>query len=143
MSGPEKTIKTPKLVENIENCSNNISKVQELCFLESLMYAFYIVNKVVKQDLKITLSQSVWHKTQGWHWLWISKVNQHQKNPQKSFFSFLLISLKGSKTDSDGSSLKLLSKCSCSDEQSWLLEITHNTTTKIWLTSTDLKNNPV
>ena len=59
MSGPEKTIKTPKLVENIENCSNNISKVQELCFLESLMYAFYIVIKVVKQDLKITLSQSV------------------------------------------------------------------------------------
>ena len=57
MSGPEKTIKTPKLVKNIKNCSNNINKVQELCFLESLIYAFYIVNKVVKQDLK--MSQSV------------------------------------------------------------------------------------
>ena len=59
MSGPEKTIKTPKLVENIENCSNNISKGSRIMFSRKLVYAFYIVNKVVKQDLKMT---KIWVK---------------------------------------------------------------------------------
>ena len=49
-----------------------------------------------------------------------------------------LIALKGSKTDSDWSSLRLLWKCSCCDKRS----LHYKFTTKIRLTSTDL-NNPV
>ena len=41
MSGQEKTIKTPKMVENIEKRSNHISKgSRSICLPDSLIYAF-------------------------------------------------------------------------------------------------------
>ena len=49
MSGREKTIKTTKMVENIENCLNHISKGSRSMFSRQLDICFYIVNKVVKQ----------------------------------------------------------------------------------------------
>ena len=45
MSGRKKTIKTPKMVKNIENSKGSRSMF-DICL--------YIVNKVVKQDLKMT-----------------------------------------------------------------------------------------
>ena len=54
MSGREKTIKTLKMIKNIENRSNHFSKCSRSMFGGQLDVCFYIVNKVVKQDLKIT-----------------------------------------------------------------------------------------
>ena len=50
MSGREKTIKTPKMVKNIENCPNHISKVSRNVFASQFDMCFYIVNKVEKKD---------------------------------------------------------------------------------------------
>ena len=49
----EKTIKTPKMVKNIENCSNHISKASRSMFASQFAMCLYIVNKVVKQGLKM------------------------------------------------------------------------------------------
>ena len=54
MSGREKTIKTPKTVKNIKNCSDHISKASRSLFARQFDIYIYIVNKVVKQDLKMT-----------------------------------------------------------------------------------------
>ena len=59
MSGPEKTIKAPKMVKNVENCSNLFSKGSRSMFARQLDICFYIVNKVVKKNLKMT---KVWVK---------------------------------------------------------------------------------
>ena len=59
MSGREKTIKTPKMVENIENLSNHIDKGSRSMFVRQLDICFYIVNKVLTQDLKMT---KIWVK---------------------------------------------------------------------------------
>ena len=48
MSGPEKTIKIPKLVENIENCSNNISKGSRIMFSRKLDVCFLHCNQNCK-----------------------------------------------------------------------------------------------
>ena len=56
MSGREKTIKT---AINIENCLNHISKGSRRKFTRQLDICFYIVNKVVKQDLRMT---KIWVK---------------------------------------------------------------------------------
>ena len=54
MSGREKTIKTPKTVKNIKNCSDHISKASRSLFARQFDIYIYIVNKVVKQALKMT-----------------------------------------------------------------------------------------
>ena len=59
MSGREKTMKTPKMVENIENCSSHVSKDSRSMFTSQPDICFNIVNKVVKQDLKMT---KIWIK---------------------------------------------------------------------------------
>ena len=46
----EKTIKTPKIVKNIANCSTHISKDSRSMFARQPNIWFYIVHKVVKQD---------------------------------------------------------------------------------------------
>ena len=51
MSGQEKTIKTLKMIKNIENCSIHIGKGSRSMFARQLDIRFYIVNKVVKQNL--------------------------------------------------------------------------------------------
>ena len=53
MSGREKTIKTQKMVENIANCSNHISKGSRSIFARQLDRCFY------KQDLKMA---KIWVK---------------------------------------------------------------------------------
>ena len=50
----EKTIKTQKMVENIENCFNHICKGSNKMFARQLDTCLYIVNKVVKQGSKMT-----------------------------------------------------------------------------------------
>ena len=52
MSGREMTIKTPKMVKNIENCPNHISKVSRNMSASQFDMCFYIVNKVGKERLK-------------------------------------------------------------------------------------------
>ena len=52
MSEQKKTIKTLKMVKNIENCSTHISIGLRSMFVRQLDIHFYIVNKVVKQNLK-------------------------------------------------------------------------------------------
>ena len=42
------TIQTEKIVQNIENCSNHISKGSRSMFVRQPDIFFYIVNKVVK-----------------------------------------------------------------------------------------------
>ena len=59
MSGQEKTIKAPKMVKNVENYSNLFSKGSRSMFARQLVICFYIVNKVVKKDLKIA---KIWVK---------------------------------------------------------------------------------
>ena len=54
MSGLEKAIKTPKIVEN---CSNYISKGSQSMYARQPDIFFYIVIKVIKQDLKMTKIQ--------------------------------------------------------------------------------------
>ena len=56
MSGQEKTIKAPKMLKIVQTF---LARVQEVCLPDSLLYFFYIVNKVVKKDLKIT---KIWVK---------------------------------------------------------------------------------
>ena len=51
MSGQEKIIKTQKMIKNIENCSIHISKGSRSMFSRQLDKRFYIVNKVVEQNL--------------------------------------------------------------------------------------------
>ena len=50
MSGRKKIIKTPKMAENIENCSNLIGKGSRSMLASQFDMCLYIVNKVVKQD---------------------------------------------------------------------------------------------
>ena len=50
MSGREKTIKAPKVVENITNCSNNINKGSRSMFVSQFDMCLCIVNKVVKHN---------------------------------------------------------------------------------------------
>ena len=103
---------------------------------------FYIGNIVVKQDLRSVLNcpkvDDKW--TKGMTLI----MDQNHKNPQKSIYIntqslFLLIVLKGSKTDSGGQNLKMFLR--------WRIQLITVgrtlLTTKIWFTSTDLKNNPV
>ena len=53
MSEQKKTIKTLKMVKNIENCSTHISKGSRSMFARQLLITHsYIVNKVVKENLK-------------------------------------------------------------------------------------------
>ena len=59
MSGQEKAIKTPNTVENIENYSNHLGKGTKSMFARQFDIRFYIVNKVVKQNLKMT---KIWVK---------------------------------------------------------------------------------
>ena len=79
MSGREKTIKTPKMVENIKKFSYHNIKGSSRSFPDSLMYAFiYSVNKIVKQEIKMT---KIWVKVPKFLKFCISNVNQNQKNP--------------------------------------------------------------
>ena len=41
---------TPKMVKNVANCFNHISKGSESMFFRQPNISFYIVNKVVKQN---------------------------------------------------------------------------------------------
>ena len=59
MSWREKTIKTPKTVENIEIVQTIFSKDSRSLFARQLDIFFYVVNKVIKQDLKMT---KIWFK---------------------------------------------------------------------------------
>jgi len=59
MSGRENTVKTQKIVQNIAKCLNHISKDSRSMFTRQPDIYFDIVNKVVKQDLKMTL---IWVK---------------------------------------------------------------------------------
>ena len=47
------------MVKNVENCSNLFSKGSRSMFARQLVICFYIVNKVVKKDLKI---EKIWVK---------------------------------------------------------------------------------
>ena len=59
ISGREKTTKTPKMVKNIENFSNLISKSSRSMVARQFDRCLYIVNKVVNKDLKII---KIWSK---------------------------------------------------------------------------------
>ena len=59
MSWREKTIKTPKTVENIKVVQTIFSKDSRSLFARQLDIFFYVVNKVIKQDLKMT---KIWFK---------------------------------------------------------------------------------
>ena len=62
MSGREKTVKilkNPKIVENIKNCLNHKGKGSRSMFARQFDICSYILNKVVKQDLKMT---KIWVK---------------------------------------------------------------------------------
>ena len=68
MSWREKTIKTPKTVENIKVVQTIFSKDSRSLFARQLDIFFYVVNKVIKQDLKMTkiwfkFVQSLWQRT--------------------------------------------------------------------------------
>ena len=71
----------------------------------------------------------------GLYWLWISNVNQNQKNPQNSFRHLIVIShliaFTGSKTVWNHSEnvLAVMNEA----------DYTPNITTKIWLTSNELR----
>ena len=52
MPGREKTTKTPKIVENVLNCSNHISKDSGSMFVRQFDICFYIVDKVVKGSVR-------------------------------------------------------------------------------------------
>ena len=58
-SGRKRTIQTQKIVENIANCLNPISKGSRNMFARPPDICFYIVNKLVKQDVKMT---KIWVK---------------------------------------------------------------------------------
>ena len=54
MSAEERCVDRILTVDNNENCSNYISKGLRTMFARQFDICFYIVNNIVKQDLKMT-----------------------------------------------------------------------------------------
>ena len=102
-----------------------LARVQKVCLPDSLIMCLYIVNKVVKQDLKMT---KIWAKfvqksltgPKRWHWLCISNVNQNQKIFKSpwyiKYFIYVCFSLKENLMNQVWNHLENLFFC---DERSW------------------------